>query len=113
MADHLGGFEEMVLLAVCGLRDGAYAVPVQRQIEGEAGRKATMGSVYATLDRLEKKGLLRSRMGPASGKPGGKAKRFYEPTGTGLAALRTTQESRAALAARLTPDLAGRLGYGL
>ena len=113
MKDHLGAFEELVLLAVCGLRDTAYAVPVQQRIEQEGGRRASMGSVYATLDRLESKGLLRSRMGPATDRPGGKAKRFYEPTGAGLAALSTTRASRAGLVAGLPGELAGRLGYGI
>ena len=113
MSDHLGAFEELVLLAVCGLRDSAYAVPVQQRIEERGNRRVTMGSVYATLDRLEKKGMLRSRIGPATGKPGGKAKRFYEPTGTGLAALSTTRETRAGLAAGLSRELAGRLGYSV
>ncbi|MBO6576571.1 MAG: helix-turn-helix transcriptional regulator [Rhodothermales bacterium] len=109
----LGAFEELVLLAVCGLRDGAYAVPIQQEITERGKREASMGSVYATLDRLEKKGLLRSRMGPSLGRPGGKARRFYEPTGTGLAALSTTRASREGLVARLTPEMAGRLGYSL
>lgn len=111
MAHSLGAFEELVLLAVCGLRDEAYAVPVQQEIEESGSRSASMGSIYATLDRLEKKGLLTSRMGVPSGKPGGKAKRFYEATGTGIAALRNAQEGRSKLVTRLAPDLIGRLGY--
>lgn len=110
---HIGGFEELVLLTVCALRDGAYAVPVQQSLESEGGRRSSMGSVYATLDRLEKKGLLTSHMGPASSRPGGKAKRFYQPTGTGLAALRSARNTRAKLAAGLSPDLSAKLGYSI
>lgn len=90
---YLGEFEELVLLAICGLPE-AYAVAVQQRIERQAARPATIGSVYRALTRLEKKGYLRSRMGAVTRVRGGKAKRLYEVTGTGFAALRTAQTAR-------------------
>jgi DNA-binding PadR family transcriptional regulator len=56
-----------------------------------------MGAVYTALDRLEQKGFVRSRLGSSTPKKGGRRKRFYEVTGTGLAALSTVQSTRGAL----------------
>jgi hypothetical protein len=63
--DHLGEFEELTLLATCVLRDDAYGVTVQEYLERVTRRTVTMGAVYASLDRLEGKGLLRSAFGEA------------------------------------------------
>src|SRR6266851_4539058 len=59
--DFLGEFEQIILLAVLRLADDAYGMEVRREIEARAGRDASIGAVYATLDRLEAKGLVRSR----------------------------------------------------
>lgn len=91
---HLGEFEELVLLAVGGLGEEAYAVPIQQRIEERAGRAATMGAVYAALDRLEQKGLLVSSLGAVTRQRGGKRKRFYEVTGAGFAAAAATRNAR-------------------
>ena len=91
---HLGEFEELVLLAAIGLGDGAYAVPIQQRIEQRAGRTATMGAVYAALDRLEQKGYLTSRLGEVTRQRGGKRKRFYTVSGAGLAAVSAMRRSR-------------------
>ena len=58
--DHLGEFEQLVLLAILRLEKDAYGMTVRRELEETARRKVTLGSVYGTLDRLEKKGLVRS-----------------------------------------------------
>ncbi len=91
---HLGEFEELVLLAAGGLGEQAYAVPIQQRIEERTGRAATMGAVYAALDRLEHKGFLVSRLGEVTRQRGGKRKRFYEVTGTGLAAVSAMHHAR-------------------
>jgi len=91
---HLGEFEELVLLAAAGLGEQAYAVPIQQRIEERTGRAATMGAVYAALDRLELKGFLVSRLGEVTRQRGGKRKRFYEVTGTGLAAVSAMHHAR-------------------
>ena len=91
---HLGEFEELVLLAVCGLGEAAYAVPIQQRIEARAGRTATMGAVYAALDRLEQKGFLLSHLGAVTRQRGGKRKRFYEITVAGLAAVSAMRRAR-------------------
>ncbi len=91
---HLGEFEELVLLAVCGLGEAVYAVPIQQRIEARAGRSTTMGAVYAALDRLEQKGFLASRLGAVTRQRGGKRKRFYEITGAGLTAASAMRRTR-------------------
>jgi DNA-binding PadR family transcriptional regulator len=91
MADTpLGEFELVVLLAVLHLierRDPAFGSRVLEEIRGRAGRTVARGAVYVTLDRLEGKGLLASRLagGPASrgGRP-----RLYRATARGLAAVK-------------------------
>ena len=92
---YLGEFEELVVLAVLGLPEAdAYAVPIQRRIAHEARRAVTLGSVYRTLSRLEKKGFVRSRMGEVTPERGGKRKRLYAVTGFGQAAVVAAREAR-------------------
>jgi PadR family transcriptional regulator PadR len=84
MPDHyLGEFEEIVLLAICGTGEDAYAVPIQQFIEDRAQRATTLGSVYRALNRLEKKSYVTSWMGEVSRVRGGKRKRFYSVTSLG------------------------------
>ena len=54
----LGEFEHLLLLAVLRLGDGAYGVTMRREIEGCTGRPVTLGAIYPTMDRLEKKGFV-------------------------------------------------------
>ena len=73
----LGAFEEMVLLAVARGAGDAYGMTVRREIEERTGREVTIGAVYATLDRLEKKGLLTSRLGDGGAERRGRARRHF------------------------------------
>lgn len=91
----LGEFEQMVLLAVLRLKDEAYAVPIREQIEERAGRSVARGALYTTLERLEGKGYLRSRLGDPTPERGGRARRYYTVSASGLRALK---DSRSALA---------------
>ena len=90
----VGEFEQLVLLAVMQIGDGAYGVPVRREIERRTGRDVSRGAVYTTLDRLEGKGLLGSWLGEPTPERSGKAKRFYRVEPAGIKALK---ESRTAL----------------
>jgi len=58
----LGSLEEQVMLAVVRTEDEAYGMNVRRELEAVTGREVTIGSVYATLDRLEAKGFVFSRV---------------------------------------------------
>jgi PadR family transcriptional regulator, regulatory protein PadR len=92
----LGEFEQVVLLAILRLGDNAYAVSVRDEILQCTGRDVSRGSVYITLDRLETKGFLRSRLADPTPERGGRAKRFYELRPPAVDALK---ESRRALVA--------------
>jgi PadR family transcriptional regulator, regulatory protein PadR len=96
---YLGEFEQLVLLAVLRLGDEAYAVTIRRAIEAAAARTVSRGALYTTLERLEGKGLLLSRMGDATTDRGGRARRYHSVTPAGMRALRAAREAVAKLAA--------------
>ncbi len=91
---HLGEFEQIVLLAVLRLGDGAYGVPILAEIEKRARRRVTVGALYATLDRLEAKGLVHSWFADPTPQRGGRSKRYFQVLPAGMATL---AESKAAL----------------
>lgn len=95
---HLGEFEFIVLAAVLRVGEEAYAVEIRRTIEESIDRKTAIGAVYATLDRLERKGYVTSHFGPPTPSRGGKAKRFFTVETKGVDALRTTLRNHLALA---------------
>ena len=92
--DHLGEFEQIVLLAVLRLGEGAYGVPIRREIEKRTGRSLTVGALYQTLDRLVTKGYLKSWFSDPTPERGGRSKRYFKAQPLALRALR---ESRNAL----------------
>ncbi|HSM03411.1 MAG TPA: helix-turn-helix transcriptional regulator [Longimicrobiales bacterium] len=83
----LGEFEQMVLLSVLRLGDDAYGLAVKDELEGVAGRSPSSGSLYTTIERLERKGLLASRAGESSSERGGRPRRYLEVTPEGTEAL--------------------------
>jgi PadR family transcriptional regulator, regulatory protein PadR len=101
---YLGEFEQLVLLAVLRLGDEAYAVTIRRSIEEAAARTVSRGALYTTLERLEAKGLLSSRMGEPNAERGGRARRYHKVTAAGMRALRAAHEAVSRLSAGL--DLA-------
>ena len=89
--DYLGEFEHIVLLAVARLNGEGYGVSIRRELERRTGREVTVGAVYATLDRLEAKGLLSSWEGPSTPVRGGRAKRHFRMEPAGNQALGATR----------------------
>lgn len=87
-SDSLGDFEQLVVLALLRLGDGAYGMLVRREISDRTGREVSLGAIYATLDRLEDKGMVSSKLGGNDGSRRGRAKRFFTVEAAGLAALR-------------------------
>ncbi len=85
--DFLGEFEQIVLLAVLRLGDAAYALPIRSEIQKRSRRTPARGAVYITLDRLEEKGYLDSRLAGASAERGGRPRRYYRVTPAGVRAL--------------------------
>jgi DNA-binding PadR family transcriptional regulator len=90
MRDSLGNCELMVLLAVLRLDDGAYGVPIVKELERSGGRIA-VATVYAALDRLEEKGLVTSAVGDPTAARGGRAKRYFRLTGKGVREVKSAQ----------------------
>jgi DNA-binding PadR family transcriptional regulator len=95
----LGEVEQLVLLAVLRLEGAAYAVPIRDLIERHTGIVLARGSIYITLDRLEKKGLVESYMSAPTPEPGGKARRVFRMRPPGIAALRDARRAVDRLAA--------------
>lgn len=90
----LGEFQQLVLLAVMRVvqhGDDAYGITVHEEIKTRADRRVARGAVYMTLDRLEKKGLLVSRVTDPTPERGGRAKRCYEVTAAATDALRASR----------------------
>ena len=94
MSDRLGGFEELVLLATATLAGQGYGVTIQEALEEETGQPVSVGAVYATLDRLERKGLVSSREGAATADRGGRRKRLFRVTAQGMRTLEETRQVR-------------------
>jgi DNA-binding PadR family transcriptional regulator len=92
--DRLGEFEELTLLAVKAVDPPVYGVPVQQYVERATGRNVAMGAVYAALERLERKGFVRSAMSEPSPERGGKSKRLYAVTPAGMQTLREIRRVR-------------------
>src|SRR5260370_30481176 len=101
--DDLGEFELTVVLALLGMADRAYGVTVRQEIEFRTKRDVSIGAVYATLDRLETKGYVKSRRGDPTPERGGRAKRFFQITPKGAAAVNRPQPAIPTIAAHLSP----------
>lgn len=86
----LGVLEEQILVAVLRTRDDAYGMQVRREIERVTERDLAIGAVYATLDRLEAKGLLTSRRAPSDGP----SRRIFSVSTRGARALTETRAMR-------------------
>lgn len=90
---NLGEFEQVVLLAILRLADDAYGVTIRQEIKEHTGRSTVPGALYTTLDRLEQKGLVASRLGDPTPERGGRAKRYYAVSAAGVAAIERAQRS--------------------
>lgn len=90
---NLGEFEQIVLLAILRLRDRAYGMVIRTEIEEHTGRGVSPGALYTTLDRMEDKGLVSSRLGDPTPERGGRAKRYYKLSNAGISAITRAQRS--------------------
>jgi PadR family transcriptional regulator PadR len=87
----LGELEQLVLLAAGRLDEDAYAVSIRDEIKARTGIRLGRSSVYVTLDRLDRKGYLRSWFGEPTPERGGKAKRCFKITPAGERALAASE----------------------
>jgi PadR family transcriptional regulator PadR len=97
LREHLGDFEQIVLLAVLRLGEDAYGVPVRQEIEQRTGRSLTVGALYRTLDRLEEKGYVSSWFSDPTPERGGRSKRYFHVEPLGMRALRRSHDELAAM----------------
>jgi PadR family transcriptional regulator, regulatory protein PadR len=101
--EHLGEFEQIVLLAILRLGDQAYGVPIRQDIEQRTGRALTVGALYRTLDRLEEKGYVASAFSDPTPERGGRSKRYFTIRPLGIRTLRASREALAAMWEGLDP----------
>ncbi|MBA2304482.1 MAG: helix-turn-helix transcriptional regulator [Acidobacteria bacterium] len=102
----LGDFEQLVLLGVLRLQEGAYGAAIRQEIHVRSGRDVSINAVYTTLDRLETKGLLHSWVGEPTAQRGGRRRKFYALRPAGIAAMRQAYQAFRSMA----DGLEGRLG---
>jgi PadR family transcriptional regulator PadR len=91
---NLGEFEELVLLTIAALVSDAYSVAICDDLTKRTGREVKLGVIHAVLNRLEEKGLIKSKLGEATKSRGGKRKRYYSVTSAGKASLLKAKEMR-------------------
>ncbi len=87
----LGEMEHLVLLVILRLGDQAYGMRISEELTGRTGRDIAIGSVYAALDRLERRGYVASRIGDPTPQRGGRAKRYFTAERQGVEALAASQ----------------------
>lgn len=105
---YLGEFEQLVLLALVRLEREGYGMTVRREIEATTGRDVSIGSVYATLERLESKGYVTSAHHDPAPDRGGKPRRTFALTADGVATLEATRETMAKMWDGVSLDAGGR-----
>ncbi|MFY0594339.1 helix-turn-helix transcriptional regulator [Roseivirga sp.] len=99
---NIGELEELVLLVVGVLYDGAYGVSVLKEIKDQTGREVNISAIHAVMNRLEDKGFLRSEMGGASKTRGGRRRRNYYLTAAGRSTLDQVRSVREKLYGQLS-----------
>lgn len=102
--EFLGEFEEIILTLVAGLQEDAYGAAIAEEIETRLKREVNLSAVHVTLYRLEDKGLVKSKFGGGTSERGGRRKRIFTITNSGLAMLKTMKEARIDLW-KLVPQL--------
>ena len=108
MADVLGAFEQAVLLAIVRLQNDAYGRAILKEVQTRLERDVVAGAVHATLDRLEHKGLLASRLGSGTPVRAGRARRYYRLQPAGIRALNDARAAVDSLWHGLSWPLKGR-----
>lgn len=102
--DTLGQFEQVVLLALIRLRGNAYGMKVRQELSERIGKEVSIGAIYTTLERLEKKGYVSSWTGEATPERGGRAKRYFNVEAPGVRALNHSRETMDRMWEGLVPE---------
>lgn len=91
--EYLGNLELMLLLALLRLGENAYGVTIAQELEQQTHREVVVASVYAALERLQERGLVRSMLGEATPERGGRAKRYFRITADGIREVRAARRA--------------------
>lgn len=89
----LGEFEQMTMLALIHLENEAYGAAIRQLLAEQVNRNVAIGALYSTLERLERKGMVESRLGEATAQRGGRAKRYFKVTIQGHSALKRAKQA--------------------
>jgi len=103
--EHLGEFEELILLMIMLLKEEAYGLAIRNALKEQANRTVTIGAVHGTVNRLEKKGFIDSHLGGASDLRGGRRKRLFTITAEGKSILEKSRDAKVSLWGKI-PELA-------
>ena len=93
----LGEFEQFLLLAILRLNNEAYGSKIRQLIADVIDRDVSIGALYTTLERLEKKGLVQSHVGEATPERGGRAKKYFHVSAQGQRAVKKSKEALSAM----------------
>ena len=110
MGRALGEFEQLILFALVELDEDGYGAAVGRAIEARTGREVSAGAVYTALDRLEVRGLVRSRVGAPTPERGGRRRKYYRLEPEGARELHRSVAVLRSMSAGLLPRLADMVG---
>lgn len=99
---NIGELEELILLVVGVLYDGAYGVSVLKEIKDQTGREVNISAIHAVMNRLEDKGFLKSEMGGSSNTRGGRRRRNYYLTAAGRSTIDEVRSVREKLYSQLS-----------
>ncbi len=103
--EYIGEFEELILLLIVMLKDDAYGLAIRNELKDQANRNVTIGAVHGTVNRLQKKGFIESRMGGGTESRGGRRKRLFTITASGRKALERSRNVKLNLWQQI-PELA-------
>ena len=110
---YLGEFEEIVLLTVAVLGEGAYGVSITNELDEQSGRNVSLSAVHAALHRLEEKGMLSSYLGDATAERGGRRKRLFSVTAQGSQTLHEIRSVRERLWDAIPPNALPSIAFEL
>jgi len=102
--EHIGELEELILLLIIKLKEEAYGFAIRKALKDEAERVVTIGAVHGTVNRLEKKGFIKSEMSGATELRGGRRKRIFTITAMGKKVLHRSRDIKVNLWSQI-PEL--------
>lgn len=103
----IGEFEQLVMLALLRVGEDAYGVPIHEELAARARRSVSVAAVYKTLERLEAKGYVSTRIGEPTAERGGRRRKYFKLEPPGRQALRESLATLRRMTAGLEADLPG------